>query len=196
MRRNVLILLAQGFEAYEASVFTDVFGWAGKVCRLPIGAVTAGLRAAIDCTWNFRVSPEISISDLRLEQYSALVVPGGFGGAGYFEDAFDAEFLQVIEEFHRDRKPVAGVCVGVLALGKAGILADRKATTYQREDGRWLSQLASMGARVVKDPVVVDESLITCASPAAALDAAFVLLEMLEGREGRRRVEIEMGFQS
>ncbi len=102
----------------------------------------------------------------------------------------------MIEEFHRDRRPIVGVCVGALALGKAGILAGRKATTYHREKGRWLSQLASMGACVVKEPVVIDENLITCASPAAAFEAAFVLLEMLEGRQGRRRVEIEMGFKS
>jgi len=27
MNKSVLLFLAQGFEAYEASVFTDVMGW-------------------------------------------------------------------------------------------------------------------------------------------------------------------------
>lgn len=194
MQKNVLILLAQGFEAFEASVFTDVFGWAGTVCRLPVKTVTAGLRSPIDCVWNFRVVPDMSIRDVRLEEFSALVVPGGFGGAGYFQDAFVPEFLEIIQKFHIAGNPVVGVCVGALALGKAGILEGRRAVTYARENGMWRSQLASMGACVVDKSVVCDRNIVTCTSPAAAAEAAFMLLEMVVGREGRRQVEREMGF--
>ncbi|MFO8091071.1 MAG: DJ-1/PfpI family protein [Desulfatiglandaceae bacterium] len=194
--RKVLILLAQGFEAFEAAVFTDVFGWADTVCRLPVRAVTAGLRSSVDCAWNLRVVPEMLIPDVQPEQYSALVVPGGFGGGGYFEDAFAPEFLEVIEKFNYFGKPVVGVCVGALALGRAGILKGRRAVTYHREGGMWRSQLASMGACVVDEPVVCDGNVITCTSPAAAAESAFMLLETLVGREGRLLVEVQMGFRS
>jgi len=194
LRKKILILLAQGFEAFEASVFTDVFGWADTVCRLPVRGVTAGLRSPVNGVWNFRVVPDRSIHDVRVEEFSALVVPGGFGGAGYFEDAFAPEFFEIIENFDDSGKPVAGVCVGALALGRAGILKGRKAVTYHREGGRWQSQLTSMGALVVNEPIVRDRNVITCTSPAMAARAAFMLLEMVVGREGRRQVEREMGF--
>lgn len=194
--KKVLILLAQGFEAFEAAVFTDVLGWAGTVCRLPVRAVTAGLRSSVDCAWNLRVVPEMLIPAVQAEEFSALVVPGGFGGAGYFKDAFAPKLLEVIDKFHGFGKPVAGLCVGALALGRAGILKGRRAVTYHREGGMWRSQLASMGACVVNEPVVCDGNVITCTSPAAAAEAAFMLLEMLVGREGRLSVEVQMGFRS
>jgi 4-methyl-5(b-hydroxyethyl)-thiazole monophosphate biosynthesis len=194
LRKTVLILLAQGFEAFEASVFTDVFGWADTVCRLPVRGITAGLRSPVRCVWNFRVFPETLIQEVRVDAFSALVVPGGFGGGVYFYDAFAPYFLEFIEKFNDSGKPVAGVCVGALALGRAGILKGRKAVTYAREGGMWRSQLTSMGALVVNEPVVRDGNVITCTSPAAAAGAAFMLLEMVVGREGRHQVECEMGF--
>ena len=36
--------LPQGFEEYEASVFTDVFGWSRHVGDIPVKVVTAGRR--------------------------------------------------------------------------------------------------------------------------------------------------------
>ena len=33
--KKVLLLLAQGFEEYEASVFTDVLGWSRDVGDIP-----------------------------------------------------------------------------------------------------------------------------------------------------------------
>jgi protein deglycase len=194
LEKTVLILFAQGFEAFEASIFTDVFGWARTVCRLPVRTVTAGLRSPIDCVWNLRVYTQTRLQDVKAEKYAALVIPGGFGRSGYFEDAFNPEFLEAIKRFYLDGKPVAGVCVGALALGKAGILKGRRAVTYHREKGVWRSQLASMGAYLVDEPVAVDGNVITCTSPAAAVEAAFLLLERLVGREGRRQVELEMGF--
>lgn len=196
MSKKVLIFLAQGFEALEASVFTDVLGWADTVCHLAVEGVTAGLRSPVSCAWNFRVFPEKSILDVQPDEFSALVIPGGFGGAGYFEDAFAPKSLEIIQKFHLAEKQITGICVGALTLGKAGILEGRKAVTYHSEGGMWRAQLASMGACVVDEPVVCDGNIITCTSPAAAPEAAFMLLEMLVGREGRMLVEVQMGFRS
>ncbi len=45
--KNVLLLLAQGFEEYEASVFTDVLGWSRDIGDIPVNVITAGRRAQI-----------------------------------------------------------------------------------------------------------------------------------------------------
>jgi putative intracellular protease/amidase len=57
--KRVLLFLAQGFEAYEASVFTDVLGWSRAFGTEPVDLQTTALRSEIRCTWNLNVRPEI-----------------------------------------------------------------------------------------------------------------------------------------
>ena len=48
--KRVLLLLANGFEAFEASVFTDVFGWNRLEGDGSTELVTAGMRNSLKCT--------------------------------------------------------------------------------------------------------------------------------------------------
>jgi protein deglycase len=190
--KTVLIVLANGFEAYEASAFTDVLGWADAFGDEPIRVVTAGLHRELRCTFGFRVLPEALAKDLYLDGFDALAVPGGFGTAGFYEDAFSEEFLDVIRHFHGQAKPVASVCVASLSLGKSGILRGRPATTYLLED-RKKDQLAGMGALVQEREIVVDGTVITSSAPGNALDVAFLLLEMLTSKANADRIRTLMG---
>jgi 4-methyl-5(b-hydroxyethyl)-thiazole monophosphate biosynthesis len=65
------------------------------------------------------------INGLDLNSFDALAVPGG---AGFFIDAYEKEFLALIQHFHNADKPVASVCVASLSLRKAGIMNGRRAT--------------------------------------------------------------------
>lgn len=191
--KKVLILLANGFEVYEASVFTDVLGWADSFGDQPLRAVTAGLSPVLGCTFGLRVMPESLVSDLELDTFDALAVPGGFGTAGFYEDAFSEEFLNVIRFFNDRGKPIASVCVAALSLGKSGILKGRPATTYRLER-RKKEQLARMGAHVQDEPIVQDGNVITSSSPGNAIDVAFLLLTMLTSPENTAHVRKLMGF--
>ena len=42
--KKVLLFLAQGFEEYEAGVFTDVIGWSRVFGNEPVDVITSGLR--------------------------------------------------------------------------------------------------------------------------------------------------------
>ena len=55
--KKVLLFLADGFEAYEAAVFTDVMGWSRAEGTEPVQLTTTGLRPELQCTWNLRVKP-------------------------------------------------------------------------------------------------------------------------------------------
>ena len=192
--KNVLLLLAQGFEEYEAGVFTDVLGWSREVGDFPVNVATAGRRAQIRCTWNFTVVPEYQLSEISMDGYDALAVPGGFEEAGFYHDAYHEDFLKIIRRFHASDKIIASVCVGALPLGKSGILKNRKATTYHLGDGRRRKQLEGFGARVQDQPIVIDNKIITSTSPATALDVAFTLLRMLTSPENEKKVKTAMGF--
>lgn len=192
--KNVLLLLAQGFEEYEASVFTDVLGWSRDIGDIPVNVVTAGRRAQIQCTWNLIVTPEAQLSEISVDEYDALAVPGGFEEAGFYEDAYHEDFLKIIRQFHDSNKIIASICVGALPLGKSGILKNKKATTYHLLDGKRRKQLESFGAYVQDQPIVVDDNIITSTSPATALEVAFKLLRMLTSPDNEKKVKTAMGF--
>jgi protein deglycase len=194
--KSVLLFLAQGFEEYEASVFTDVMGWSRFCGTEPVNLITTGLRKEIQCTWNFRVRPEISFDTIDIKDYDALAIPGGFEKSGFYEDAYDERFLDLIRQFDDQGKIIAAVCVAALALGKSGILLNRNATTYDLEDqyGSRRKQLAAFGAIIRDEKIVVDKNIITSTGPATGPEVAFILLEMLTNSENVKAVKKHMRF--
>ena len=83
--KRVLLFLPQGFEVYEASVFTDVMGWSRVFGIEGVDLITTGLRSQIKCTWNLNVQPEIAFEEIRTGDFDALAIPGGFEKAGFYE---------------------------------------------------------------------------------------------------------------
>ena len=193
--KRVLLFLAQGFEAYEASVFTDVIGWSRAFGIEPVDLVTTGLRSEIKCTWNLTVCPEIEFDKIKTMDFDALAIPGGFENAGFYEDAYDERFLNLIREFDKENKIIASICVAALPIGKSGILANRKATTYDLLDGLRRKQLADFGANVQDEMIVVDKNIITSTGPSTGLNVAFRLLEMLTNLENVNIVKEYMRFE-
>lgn len=193
--KRVLLFLAQGFEEYEASVFTDVIGWSRAFGSEPVELVTAGLRSEIKCTWNFTVIPEIEFEKIKATDFDAIAIPGGFEKAGFYEDAYDERFLNLIREFDKENKIIASICVAAMPLGKSGILKNRKATTYDLLDGLRRKQLAEFGANVQDEMIVVDDNIITSTGPSTGLDVAFRLLEMLTSIENVNIVKEYMRFE-
>ncbi len=192
--KRVLLFLAQGFEEYEASVFTDVIGWSRLYGTDPVDLKTTGLRKEIKCTWNFVVKPELDFSEINVNDYDALAIPGGFEKSGFYEDAFDEKFLSLIRQFDNQGKIIASICVAALPVAKSGVLKNRNATTYDLLDGQRRKQLAEFGAIVKDEKIVVDKNIITSTGPSTAIDVAFTLLEMLTDKENLKVVKHYMRF--
>ena len=191
---KTLLLLANGFEAVEASVFTDVFGWNQLEGDGTTELITVGLHPQLKCTWNFTVTPEFLVSEVNLDDFDALVIPGGFEEAGFYSDAFDARFSKIIRHFNDNNMLIATICVASLALGNSGILKGRQATTYNHPTSIRRRQLANFGANLVDAPIVVDNNIITSSNPGTAFEVAFLALERLTSKENCHKVRELMGF--
>ena len=193
--KRVLVLLSQGFEALEAAAFTDVLGWPNIFGDEPIEVVTAARHLRLDCAFALQVVPMIQLSSVCVEDFDAVAIPGGFEGAGFYEDAYSSEFLDIIRKFAELGRPIASICVGALPVARSGVLTGRRATTYHLLEGKRRKQLAAMGAEVVDEPLVRDGNTITSTSPATAVDVAFALLEILTSRENTVKIRRLMGFE-
>ena len=127
-----------------------------------------------------------------LAAFDALAVPGGFEVYGFYNDAYDNRFLEAIRRFREDEKVIASVCAGALALGKSGILKNKKGTTYNSAVRR--EALQGFGVQVINQPVVMDGSMITSWNPSTAIEVAFLLMELLTTKSNAEKVRRLMGF--
>jgi len=171
------MLLANGVEPLEMSAITDVMGWATILGDEAIELTDVALHPEIKTTFGLTLKPSKLLQDIDLDDYDAIAIPGGFEPAGFYDDALSEPFLQVIKYFNQYDKPIASVCVSSIALGHAGILTGKKATTYHQLGGQRKHQLEQTGAVFVDRPVVKDQNIITSTGPGTALEVAFLLLE-------------------
>jgi 4-methyl-5(b-hydroxyethyl)-thiazole monophosphate biosynthesis len=192
--KRVLLLLADGVELFEAAAFTDVLGWADTFGSERIELVSAALHPRLHCTFGPDIIPDVQLDRVRVEDFDALAIAGGFETAGFYEDAYGEPFLDIIRQFDRATKPIAAICVGALPVAKSGILEGRQATTYGLLGGKRRQQLAEMGAEVVDSPIVRDGNVITSAGPFTAVDVALTLVEALTAQEGADKTRELMGF--
>lgn len=191
---KVLLLLANGFELYEASVFTDVIGWDYVYGSKDIELVTCGIEKEIESSFNHRVLSDMTVDDVDVNEFDALAIPGGFEKYGFYKEAYDDRFLDLIRAFHDQSKIIASVCVGALPLGKSGILTGKRATTYNKANGVRQDQLREFGVQVVNEPIVVEGKIVTSWNPSTAIFVAYQLLEMLTSKQNADHIKELMGY--
>ena len=84
---KVLILCLKGFETMEFSVFIDVMGWAREEAKVDIHVTTCGFQKTVHSTFGVPVVMDKTMEEIRVEDYDALAIPGGFQEYGFREEA-------------------------------------------------------------------------------------------------------------
>ena len=193
--KKILLLLAKGYETYEASVFIDVMGWNLVDGDGSTKLFSCGMTREVRTSFDQRCLADFTIEEVDVSEFDALVIPGGFEEYGFYEEAYSEKFSAIIREFYRQKKIIASVCVGALALGWSGILTGKKATTYNKGESRQ-EMLRKFGAQVIREPVVIDGNIMTCWNPSTAMTVAFEVLERLTSKDNARAVREMMGFDN
>jgi protein deglycase len=190
--KKVLLLLADGFETFEASVFIDVIGWNLVEGDYSTELFTCGLKKEIKSSFNQRFIVDYLIDEVEINSFDALAIPGGFEVYGFYNDAYDDRFLDLIRIFKLSNKIIASICVGALPIGKSGILKDKKGTVYNNPIRR--EALIGFGVNVLHQPIVIDDNVITSWNPSTAIDVALLLLEKLTNKNNADKIRQLMGF--
>jgi protein deglycase len=192
--KTVLLLLANGFELYEGSVFIDVIGWNGTEGDKCTTLKTCGITKEVKTSFGQKVIVDYLISEIKFTDYDALAIPGGFEDFNFYDDAFSVAFQNIIRQFNSDNKIIATICVAALALGKSGVLTGRNGTTYNQNNGKRQKQLKEFGVIVKDQPIVIDNNIITSWNPSTAMEVAFILLEKLTSIKQREFIMGIMGY--
>lgn len=192
-RKKVLLLLAEGFEFYEASVFIDVIGWNLVVGDGSTELFSCGLRKELNSSFNQKFKVDFLCNEINVDVYDAIAIPGGFEEFGFYKDAYNENFLNLIKEFKNKNKIIASICVGSLPLAKSGILKDKNGTTYLKNPVR-VATLKEHEVNVIENPIVLDDNIITSWNPSTAINVALLLLELLTSKDNAGSIRNMMGF--
>lgn len=177
-KSRILIISANGFEQSELAVPRDRLREAGATVEVasPDGKAIRGWK---DKDWGDKVEVDLPIPDAKVDNYDALVIPGGQINPDLLR--IDDTAMDLVKAFISSGKIVAAICHGPWLLVEADAVRDRRITSYQsiRTDVR------NAGGHWVDKPVVNDNGIITSRSP-KDLDA-FVGKIIEEVQEGRHR---------
>lgn len=179
---EIAILLYPGFTALDAMGPYEV------LARLPgaeLSFVAAQAGPVTADTGRLTVSADRAIAALPAPE--VVVVPGGPAPLHAAEDPATRSWLRAA---HETATWTASVCTGALALGAAGILDGRRATTHWAS----LARLAGHGAVPVRERVVFDGDVVTAAGVSAGIDMALALAARIAGPEVAQAIQLGIEY--
>jgi transcriptional regulator GlxA family with amidase domain len=166
---DIAFVLFPRFTALDVIGPYNVLAYGPDVTTHFVAAASAPVAADAG---TLRIEPDVTFDDFA--SADVVVVPGGPGWRHVAETGGLVEWLRAVD---RSARYMTSVCTGAFALGNAGLLRDRKATTHWAT----VDHLAEFGAIHVPERVVVDGRYVTAAGVSAGIDMALTLAGLLWG---------------
>lgn len=156
--RRIAILATHGFEQSELTVPKRKVEEQGA--RVEVVSPQSGeIKGWNHTDWGDSVPVDTALEAARVEDYDALVLPGGQINPDLLR--IDDKAVGFVRDFHATGKPLAAVCHAPWLLIEAELARGRTLTGYKsiRTD------LRNAGASVVDEAVAVDGNIITSRQP-------------------------------
>jgi len=100
-----------------------------------------------------------TIEEVDASDYDALLIPGGVGNPDQLRG--DENVVRFVQEFFAAGKPVAAICHAPWVLVEAGVVRDRKLTSWPTLQ----TDIRNAGGNWVDEQVVVDQGMVTSRKP-------------------------------
>jgi protease I len=156
--KKVAMLVADGFEQVEMTEPRRALEAAGA--SVEVVAPDAGrVKGWKTRDWGDEFEVDVVLSAASVEDYDALVLPGGVMNPDKLRTLPDARAF--VRAFFEDDKPIAAICHGPWTLVDAGVVQGKKMTSWPS----LATDLSNAGATWVDEEVVVDGSLVTSRKP-------------------------------
>lgn len=156
--KKVAILVADQFEQVELTEPRKALNEAGASTVI-ISPNPDTVRGWNGQDWGDDFKVDLPLERAHAEEFDALLLPGGVKNPDTLRA--DKKAVRFVRRFFEDGKPVAAICHGPWTLINAGVVRDRKMTSYASLE----VDLRNAGADWVNDAVVVDEGLVTSRQP-------------------------------
>jgi protease I len=173
--RRVAVLAADGFEKVELTVPVTALRAAGAdvdIVSLRPGRIR-GVNLHEPAS---RVTVDRTLSDVSVDNYDALLIPGGFINPDLLRQS--AQAREFVRKFDASGKPIATLCHGPWLLASAGLTPGRRMTSWPgvRDD------MVNAGATWVDETVVQDRNWLTSRGPQDMVPFVRALVPFFSGR--------------
>jgi 4-methyl-5(b-hydroxyethyl)-thiazole monophosphate biosynthesis len=166
---NVLVYLAPGFEEIEAVTIIDLLR------RAEINVTVAGLeKGSIEGSHGISILADVNYDEINPDDYNYLILPGGQPGTDNLKS--NQKVLEAVRKFRNENKLIGAICAAPTVLHAAGILENKKVTSYPSEKEVLTS------SRYEDSPVVKDDNIVTSRGVGTAIDFALDLIEEIKGK--------------
>lgn len=174
--KKFLVLATNGNETIE--LFTPV----DYLRRLGISVDIVSTEESLDLKTSQGVSfrADLTFNQIVADEYFGLYIPGGTDGAYSMRD--NKKVINLIQNFNKEGKIIAAICAGPVVLNKAGILTDKKATSFPA-----MKEEMDKTETYIDDKIVVTDGNITTGRGAAVTN--YLALELARIIEGEKAVE-------
>lgn len=180
---DIVIVLYPGFDTLDAiGPHYFLASMIGATVHL---ATTGALKEPVVSAGNLPLTPTTTLQDAPPDP-AVLLVPGGDTAVLLADQAAMAAIRRLAER----AGTIASVCTGAIALGAAGLLQGRRATSH------WSVRhlLPGYGATPVDERVVTDGNVMTAAGVTAGMDLALSLVARLRGEGYARFLELSAEY--
>ena len=97
--------------------------------------------------------------------------------------------IEIVKDFNKKGKLIAAICAGPIVLDKAGVLEDKKATSFPTIK----EELNNVGEYIEDELVVTDGNITTSRGAALTNYLALRLIEIIKGEDSKE--EVKYGVQ-
>ncbi|MBE2989699.1 DJ-1/PfpI family protein [Sneathia sp. DSM 16630] len=176
--KKVALTLVSDFEIVEAMAPLDMLRRAG----IYVDVISVENKDYVKSAINIEIKVDKKLKDVDLSTYDLVILPGGPGTKNYYDHQ---DLLDKVKANYNNKKMVSAICAGPSVLANLGILEGRNAISFPS----FQHVLVENNAKLVNEQVVVSDNVITGRAAAASIEFGLKLVEMLEGKETREKVE-------
>jgi protease I len=156
--KRIAIITENGFEEVELTSPKQALEEAGAKVDI-VSPQKEKVKAWRDDNWSIELPVDVNITEADVENYDALMVPGGVLNPDMSRRNKDC--IDFVRSFFEEGKPIAAICHGPQLLIETGMLRGKEMTSFKSIK----TDLENAGANWVDQEVVVDNGLITSRSP-------------------------------
>lgn len=180
---RILELLADGNETIELLTVVDYL----RRADIKIDMVSTTGDINLRTSHGIKYQADYKLEDIDPNDYDGVYIPGGTEGAESLRD--NEKVIEIIKDFNKEGKLIAAICAGPIVLDKAGVLEDKKATSFPTIK----EELNNVGEYIDDELVVTDGNITTSRGAALTNYLALRLIEIIKGEDIKE--EVKYGVQ-